>query len=683
VIAVQYQFDSFVLDPDNFELKKNNRPVGLRAKAFHVLAFLMKNRHRMVSKDELLDEVWHRQYIAESTLNSCIKTVRQVLGDDGKNQKIIQTVRGRGYRFVSPVEMVKPDINRHQTISRRLSERFEKTFVGREQELQVVLDALSQPVMPFWVCYLYGSGGIGKTSLLKNLCRKAADSNFVIYIDCREHEPTQEGFLQSLADTILSMAGSAKAEDRKYTLDDISSLLDDCGTRILLCLDHFESFIVLDTWMRQQFFPALPDTVLSVIASRQAPKSAWYAGSDWASAFKMLEIGELSEDDATVMLESRDLDSNQVNQVKKFANGYPLALELAAMLCRTQPDYKFTGSLAPIEVVTKLATTVLSGLPDAEKEAVEALSTVYRANEPILCALLGLRDAQKLFVKLRELPFVNYSEQGITLHDVVRDAIGKDLSYRDPVRSNQYRQNAWAFFREEAGKAPYQKLWRLTADLLFLIEVPVIREAYFPVGSSGYTIQPATRDDVDEIVKISNSAEPDEATQINCQWLQNHPEHFHVARAEDGAIAGFEYFFAPDAVDRELLLNDPITAAWLKHLENNPVEENERTLFYRRWITRDLGDAPSPVQGAFWVDIKRVYMEMRPGLRRLYLAFNDPAHMDPLVNSVSFDVLEECHVEMGGRQVYTVMCDFGENSFDGWLIRLVKKQLDGEQVGVA
>ena len=674
---MQYQFDKFVLDPDNFELRKNDQPVELRAKAFHVLSCLLKNRHRMVSKDELLDEVWHKQFIAESTLNSCIKTVRQVLGDDGKNQKYIQTVRGMGYRFVSPVEMIKPTSTQQTTISKRLGERSEKTFVGRKQETQTILDAFSQPVMPFWVCFIYGSGGIGKTSILKNLSRKIPEEEIFIYFDCRESEPTPDGFIQSLAKILLTSINTRPDDSKQYTLHDVTNILSNCGTRILLCIDQFESFLVNEAWMRQTFFPSLPDTVLSVIASRLPPKAAWYTNSDWANAFQIIELGDLSEKDSCDLLASRNIPQEQINQVRKFAKGYPLALELAAMLYRTQPGYQFSGNLTPIEVVTELATSVLTGLSDVEKEAVEALSTVLRANEPILCALLGLRDASKLFIKIRELPFVNYSAQGIALHDVVRDAIEKDLSYRDPARKNEYRQNALAYFEEEIEKIPYQRHWQLTADFLFLIETPIVREAYFPSGSSEYSIQQATPEDVEEIIRISKSAEPDEATAITELWLEKYLEHFYVAKTADGRVAAFDYFCTPDAVDLNFLKQDPVTAAWVKHLEDSPIEKGERVLFLRRWITPNIGDDMSPAQGAFWLDIKRAYMALRPQLRRLYTATTHRDVYLPVIKSVGFQLLPNYNANIGGVEYHTAMVDFGEKSFDGWLLKLVKRQFDG------
>jgi len=447
---------------------------------------------------------------------------------------------------------------------------------------------------------------------------------------------------------------------------------------VLLCLDQFESFTISESWIRREFFPALPDTVLTVIASRQAPRPAWYTSAEWAGSFQMLEIGELSEPEARAMLESRSLDKKQVEQIQKFAKGYPLALELAAMLYQAQPNYRISGELAPLEVVAQLTTSVLAGLPAVEKEAVEAISTVHRANEPILCALLGLRDARDLFLKLRDLPFVSNLNLGISLHDVVRDAIAKDLSIRDPDRYRIYQTNAWRYYRAESRQADFRKLWSLTADLLFLIQSPVIRNAYFPEGGSDYTVQPALPSDADEIMDIARRHEPEVAAHSLDKWLRRHPEFFYVARTTDKqAIAGFEVFFSPSRADRQLLLNDPVTAIWQRHLDRHPVDEHESVLFFRRFLSRDHGDEPSPVQGTFWIDIKRVYMQMRPNLRRLYIALNHLAPCELACRSLGFVVLNECRVECGGLVYYTIMVDFGERSVDGWLVHLVREQLEG------
>ena len=106
---MRVSFDEFEFDRDRFELRRNNVPVPVEPQVFDVLAFLIDHRDRVVTKEELLDGVWGDRFVSESALTSRIKAVRQALGDDGSSQRLVQTVRGRGYRFVASVTEAEPD----------------------------------------------------------------------------------------------------------------------------------------------------------------------------------------------------------------------------------------------------------------------------------------------------------------------------------------------------------------------------------------------------------------------------------------------------------------------------------------------------------------------------------------------------------------------------------------------
>ncbi|MEM9606386.1 MAG: winged helix-turn-helix domain-containing protein [Actinomycetota bacterium] len=96
-------FDEFRLDPTGFELRRGDDLVDLEPQVFEVLRYLVEHADRVVTKTELLDEVWETRFVSESTLTSRIKTARKALGDDGRAQRFIKTVHGRGYRFVGDV----------------------------------------------------------------------------------------------------------------------------------------------------------------------------------------------------------------------------------------------------------------------------------------------------------------------------------------------------------------------------------------------------------------------------------------------------------------------------------------------------------------------------------------------------------------------------------------------------
>ena len=97
------QFHSFRLDRKNATLWCNDRIVPLRPKNFSALSYLVERHGQLVTKDELLDEVWQHRCVGDSVLKVCINELRQALGDDARAPVYLVTVARRGYRFIAPV----------------------------------------------------------------------------------------------------------------------------------------------------------------------------------------------------------------------------------------------------------------------------------------------------------------------------------------------------------------------------------------------------------------------------------------------------------------------------------------------------------------------------------------------------------------------------------------------------
>jgi pimeloyl-ACP methyl ester carboxylesterase/DNA-binding winged helix-turn-helix (wHTH) protein len=95
--------NSIELDERLFELRRDGASVSLEPQAFDVLLYLVRNRDRVVAKEELMDEVWGGRFVSETAVTSRIKQVRRALGDDGQAQRLVRTLHGRGYRFVAAV----------------------------------------------------------------------------------------------------------------------------------------------------------------------------------------------------------------------------------------------------------------------------------------------------------------------------------------------------------------------------------------------------------------------------------------------------------------------------------------------------------------------------------------------------------------------------------------------------
>ena len=99
-----YLFAGYALDPERRELRYSNKLVAVEPQVFDILEYLVRNRDRVVSKDEIFDAIWHGRAVSESALTSRINAARFAIGDSGEDQRLIRTLRGKGLRFVGTVQ---------------------------------------------------------------------------------------------------------------------------------------------------------------------------------------------------------------------------------------------------------------------------------------------------------------------------------------------------------------------------------------------------------------------------------------------------------------------------------------------------------------------------------------------------------------------------------------------------
>ena len=98
-----YSFGEWELDTGLYELKRDGRSRKVEPQVFDLLHFLIRNHSRVVSREEIIDEIWDGRIVSEATISSCLRAARQAVGDDGRAQRFIRTVHGRGLRFVGEV----------------------------------------------------------------------------------------------------------------------------------------------------------------------------------------------------------------------------------------------------------------------------------------------------------------------------------------------------------------------------------------------------------------------------------------------------------------------------------------------------------------------------------------------------------------------------------------------------
>jgi DNA-binding winged helix-turn-helix (wHTH) protein len=512
-------------------------------------------------------------------------------------------------------------------------------ITGRERE-RAQLRALLEPDGPC-VAYVHGLAGVGKTTLLHAFAREArAGGAEVIELDGHVVAATQREFLAAIGGTAVEEAAAA---------------LGARGERVVLILDTFELFAMLDHWLCRVMLPALPANVRVVIGGRNAPFERWRS---YGSLLCAIPLGNLSPDDADELLRRNGVDGMAAQRINAVAHGHPLSLQLAAVTLRDRPGVAIQ-EIAAGTVGEELARLYLDGLDADTRRALNAAALTRRTTLSLLAAMLPDEPATEAFARLRDLPFVELTAGGLLVHDTVREATAALLRAADPQEYWRLRAAAWSCLRAELRGAPRRELPRYTADLLYLIEEEEVRRAFFPAAAGEQLVRPATPDDLPAMEALV----PDEADVLRAWWTAV-PDKFFVACKGTGAVAGFGCLAEPGDVSPRVIDGDPLASRWREHLRGDPIPRGQRAL-YLRWAVpiTDLA-----ALSAVLLDATRVYMEMRPELRRVYARGADLLGTDPACAMVIGYLPLEDDPE-------SVCMDFGPASVEGWLEELGARQL--------
>jgi hypothetical protein len=548
-----------------------------------------------------------------------------------------------------------------QLLRDRLSQQAEQNFVGRVPEIAHLLGLLIEQDTP--VVFVHGIGGIGKSTLLEAFAAEAQTLGaVVIKLDCRTIKPSDAGFLHELNSAI-----GGDSTDKEQ----IALRLSQLGERVILALDTYEVFRMMDTWLRQVFIPALQDNVRVVFSGREAPVSAWYTTPGWHGMFQSIPLGLLSNPDAEQLLLRSGVAETDTQRVIQFTQGHPLALKLAAATIAERPDL----TLKEVEsqhVVTELTQLYLSDVSDPLTRVVlESASVLRRTTRSLLGAMLPDTAPNDAYDRLQALPFVDSASDGLIIHDLVQQAIATRLRAADPERYYNYRRAAWNQLRTEFSVGSRASIWRYTADMIYLIDHPGIHETFFPSDTHLYAVELATPEDEAAICAITLRHDGPEMLNIVQHWWNLVPEAFYVARGRHHEVAGYYCMIHVQHLTNRLQFNDAITGPWWQHLQANPIPERQLAGFCLRIIALETGENPSAAQGSLWLDIKRSYMEY-PQTRLVYTIFQ-PKVWIPILDQLGFQHLDP--VALDGKDYTAMVNDFGPQLVPGWMAGLVDTQL--------
>lgn len=255
---MRHRFDSFVVDTELFELARDGVVVPLQRRAFDLLVYLIEHRDRVATRVEILEHVWPDVVVSEAAVAQAMLVLRRALDDDDEAPRYVQTVRGRGYRFVGRLEGAPALAGApHLEAPRAPVEPTRRDdlvpFVGHASALAAALDvAAAARARRAAVLLVTGASGSGKTRLLEEAARRAPDVRFVVGRAHRtdaspllpirrmrfDLDPTEEvssdGDSQRAFESLARSLSGRRAPPLALVLDDLH--LADAATRDVLAL---------------------------------------------------------------------------------------------------------------------------------------------------------------------------------------------------------------------------------------------------------------------------------------------------------------------------------------------------------------------------------------------------------------------------------------------------------------
>ncbi len=550
----------------------------------------------------------------------------------------------------------------------RLSAARSRTFIGRESERQFFESTVTAPELSFYVLNVFGPGGVGKTTLLKefvSICKR--HDNPVIYADARNMEPTPDAF-----QAVLAMAmGLAPTASVIQALSEAAHF-----RRPVILIDTYEILTPIDGWLREVFLPQLPENVLVVLAGRLPLSSAWRTDPGWQSLFRTLPLRNMAPQESRSYLANRQIPLEQHMEVLDFTHGHPLALCLVADLFAQRPNLKFQPEAAPDVVKTLLEQLVQKAPGPAHRTALEVCALVRLTTEAQLAAILQMPDVNELFEWLRGLSFIESGPQGLFPHDLAREALIADLRWRNPDWYAELHRRARNYYASRLQLTREQEQQRVLFDYIFLHrDNPMVRP-FLEWQESGTLMTDHLREtDLPVLLAMVEKHEGVEAARLAQYWFRRQPEGVRVLRDSKQQVAGFLSMVGLHLLSEEDVQTDPaIGRAWYFLQQNAPLRPGESATFFRFWMARDGYQNVSATQSLVFVFAVQHYLTTS-GLAYSFFGCREPEFWNNMFEYAGLARVNEVNFEVDGSCYGTYGHDWRAMPPAAWLTMLAEREI--------
>ena len=543
-----------------------------------------------------------------------------------------------------------------RTVADRMVESAGRGRVGREREIGALLAAATADEPPFLVAFVHGPGGIGKSHLVRRLLDALPAPVRGLYLDGRDVEPTPRGLRRALGQAL----GSTAADP------DVGALARALAARpTVLVIDTYEGLGLLDAWLRTQFLPAMPATTLTVLAGRDRPATAWHTTAGWQGLVAEFPLAALSADEADQLLRRRGLDERQARWAASSRTATRWRWSSPPLPCAPIRGARKAGRWRPT------ASSKRSSGSSHPRPSPSSKPRRPSAGSPSPSSPRCSRRRRPAPPSTSSARCRSRSRPTTGCCCTTWSATPSATTWRCATPTGA-APTAAAPSPTSPSTGPVRPRTRGCARPTSCSSSRTRCSATRASPASGlrYWVEPATPRDRAAVFDIVARHESPTAAAVLGRWWERHAATFSVARGADGAVAAFVQIAELDQLGAALPADDPVADAWRAHLRDHPPAADDRVLVMRRWLGRQSGELRSPAVSACWLDVKRVYMQLRPRLRRIYSVVGDLPRLAPIFGPLGFAPTGE-PVLVDGAPQQPVWLDFGPGSVDGWLAGLI------------
>lgn len=536
-----------------------------------------------------------------------------------------------------------------------------RRLYGRDDELARLHRWVGTAELPLAV--LHGPGGVGKSALIDAFAYDLQrDGRPVLRLDGADLEPTCDGFLAAVDGRI--------------------------GTTTVVLLDRFELLTGLATWLWRDWIPDLPGGVHVLIGGRHPPPAAWRTDPAFTACAVVLAVRNLDRSAALALITAHGItDPEDAALLAGSSRGHPLAIVVAADVHRQaggSSSLRGGHLLGHPNVTAALVERFLDDVASPQqRRALHVAGHARRVDRGMLRAVVeanGTLDdatADRLLEWLRTRPYAESHPDGLSVHDVVKDVLDRDLRWRDRQAFVELHAAIRRVIVDRMSRADDHEHDRLAGDLFHLHRHnPAAASLYAFADLDALVARPARTDD-EEVEWLVRTCAVEHRRAAARHWLTTQPGAWTVFEDGRGRRTGAGLIVRLDRAGAQDLAGDPVAGwTWRALTERRPPAPGEPVLLQCA-VAADDPAVPGVVADQAAALSLRAWRLRGLGWTVLTTAL-EPVWA-PMWQYVGFERLGACPVPdgTGGTAEIAVWArDFARGGFDTWLAAMTTQELD-------